>query len=134
MKKNIETQKKTNIDEELVEVVRFFEDKKAEDIVVLNLANTSNYFNYFVILTAHSSLHLKALVKDFYYTFHKSNIYPGKKQVKLNQEEIESGWFIIDLIDVVIHLFLKEEREYYQLEKLWKETEALKINKISSTY
>ncbi len=93
--------------EQLTELVHFFESKKASDIIVLDLSETSTYFNYFMIVSANSSLHLRALVKEFYNLFHRHSPYQGKKQTKVSQQEIESGWFIIDLVDIVVHIFLE---------------------------
>ena len=89
--------------------------RKAEDIAVIDLRKVNTYFHLFVIATALSPVHLKSLVRDI----HKQlgdRLPPGSA---VRAEDFASGWVALDFIDVVVHLFLKEQREFYNLERLW---------------
>ena len=98
------------------EFATFFENKKAQDILLLDLSQKNTYLNYFLIVSANSPLHLRALSKEFYKEYPD---YTKGLSHRINANEIDSGWLILDLIDVVIHIFLEDERQYYNLEKLW---------------
>ncbi len=90
--------------------------RKAENIVVLDLREVNSYFHLFFIATALSTVHLKSLVRDI----HKQmgdQFPPGEGIVRA--EDYSSGWVAMDFIDVVVHLFLKEQRDFYNLERLW---------------
>lgn len=90
------------------------EDKKAENIILLDL-RPGVIADFFVICSGNSDRQLKALVDNV------------RKAVKEIYNELpfstegtpESGWLIMDYSTVVVHLFLEEKRQYYDLEKLW---------------
>jgi ribosome-associated protein len=102
--------------EVISQIVAFLEDRKAEDIVALDLRELANIADYFIIATGANKPHLKALydgLQDLFKTadfkgFHKAGI-------------PESGWMIMDYQGVMVHIFEKELREFYDLEKLWKD-------------
>lgn len=96
------------------DLILFLEDKKMNDILLLNIEKVNPYFCFFIIVTANSTLQLKTVHKEIYknfsYALHK------KKDLL---SEIDSGWVIYDFIDIMLHIFLKEIRSRYNLEKLW---------------
>jgi|UniRef100_A0A7C2VD53 ribosome-associated protein len=108
---------------ELLQILKsLLEDKKAEDIVVLDVSKHTNIANYFVIATANSPVHAKALLKYLLEELEKKNIKPD------HVEGAEEGaWILIDLIDIIVHIFLKEWREYYDLEWLYSTAERLEL-------
>lgn len=98
--------------------------RKAEDIAVIDLRKVNAYFHLFVIATATSQVHLKSLVRDI----HKQmgdRFPPGEGIVRA--EDVASGWVALDFIDVVVHLFLKEQRAFYNLERLWGDAARLEF-------
>lgn len=95
-------------------LVSYLDDKKMAGVTAINLESVNPYFCVFVIATANSSAQLKTISRDIQKRF--GEYLPVKG---LRTEDIESGWVIFDFIDVVLHLFLKEQRDYYNLEKLW---------------
>ena len=97
-------------------VYDFLEEKKAEDLVLMDLEHVNPYFSIFLIATANSQVQLKSLVRDIYKKFHDdlpSNI------GGIRPDDVASGWVIVDFIDVVVHIFLAEQRSFYNLERLW---------------
>lgn len=91
------------------------EDKKAEDIVLLDIREVTDFTDYFVICSGTSDRQLKALVDSTEET--------AKAKFSVNPRSVEgraeSGWVLVDFGDVVVHAFTEELREFYGLEELW---------------
>ncbi len=104
------------------DIYRFLEDKKATDIVLLDLEEVNPYFSIFLIATANSQVQLKSLVRDVHKNF--GDELP-QKIGGMRQDDVASGWVIIDFIDVVVHLFMGEQRAFYNLERLWGDSRIL---------
>jgi ribosome-associated protein len=104
-------------------LVEAIEDKKGENIVLLDIAGQSIFADYFVIATGASDRQLKALA-DGVSDVAESRI---KRKVILRRldEQAESGWVLIDLGQVIVHLFSPAQRKHYNLEGLWKEGKVL---------
>ena len=98
------------------QVVGYLEDRKAEDIVTLDLREHSNIADYFIIATGANKPHLKALHAGLQ-RFYKDAGFKG-----YHREGVpDSGWMIMDFHGVMVHIFERELREFYDLEKLWKD-------------
>ncbi len=96
------------------------EEKKAEDIILLDVKDIASFTDYFVVCTATSSRMLNALadgVVEKTRTTHKKK---GRIEGKP-----EGGWMIVDYGDIVVHLFDEELRQYYNLEELWSEGKVI---------
>lgn len=104
------------------DIYHFLEDKKATDIVLLDLEEVNPYFSIFLIATANSQVQLKSLVRDVHKNF--GDELP-QKIGGMRQDDVASGWVIIDFIDVVVHLFTGEQRAFYNLERLWGDSRIL---------
>ncbi len=96
------------------DLIFFLEEKKLNDILLLNIQKVNPYFCFFIFATASSTLQLKTLHKEIYKNF---SYVLYKNQNPFSQ--IDSGWVIYDFVDIMLHVFLKEIRSYYNLEKLW---------------
>lgn len=96
------------------DLVAFLDEKKLTDIKVMNLEDVNPYFCFFMIATAGSSLQLGTTAREISRRFgeHLTN-------KKIRPLDVESGWVIHDFVDVVLHVFVQEQRNYYNLEKLW---------------
>jgi ribosome-associated protein len=100
--------------------VNALEDKKGEDILLLDIKELASFTDYFVICTATSSRMLNALADG---VMEKTRLDHNKKgHIEGNAE---SGWLVVDYGDIVIHLFDEELRHYYKLEELWKDGKVL---------
>ena len=88
--------------------------KKAFNIVILNLRNLTDITDYFVICSADSDTQAKAIADAVISGIEKKGL-----QAWHIEGLTERQWIIIDYVDVVLHIFLKEVRKFYNLEKLW---------------
>ena len=104
---------------------RALDDKKAADLRVLDVSEQSSITDYLVIATGTSEPHLRALRIEL------------EKVIDATQTHIlgmeapqESGWYVIDAFDVMIHVFTLERREQYGLENLWKDAVEVSVPKL----
>ena len=89
-------------------------EKKGKQIVKLNLANLTTMTDYFVILTADSEVQVKAIADHII----RHSRHDGIKIY--HKEGLDSlKWVLLDYVDVIVHIFRGETREFYGLEKLW---------------
>ena len=98
-------------------------DRKALDIVQLDLRGIIGYTDYFVICTGRSDRQVKAI---------HDAIHEGmKREHKVLPARVEglanARWVLMDYLDVVVHVFTPETREYYRLEQLWGEAPTLAV-------
>jgi len=100
------------------------DDKKGVDIKVLDVRSKSNLTDYFIIATAVAEPHLKAMSNAL------SKELKGKVFLLGVDYQPESGWLVIDGIDFIVHLFLKDTRKEYGLEQLWRDAKELDWQKI----
>ena len=96
------------------EAIRIAEDKKGKEIILLDLKVVSTIADYFIICSGESSVHMRSIAEEIEKRF-------KKKGIKLfnPQSPRDSYWILLDFGTVVIHIFSKEAREFYQLERLW---------------
>ena len=97
-------------------VVRGMQDKKASDIVVLNLKELKNAVaDYFIICSANSDTQLEAIARSVEEEVEKvTGESPWQTEGRTNRE-----WVLLDYVDVVVHVFLRDRRKFYALEELW---------------
>jgi ribosome-associated protein len=101
-------------------VVDALEDKKAENILLLDIKAVCAFTDYFVIANGTSDRMLESLSKAAAETLKK------KCAIKVRSEGYaKDGWILIDAGDVVIHLFSPDQRDYYRLEDLWSQGKVL---------
>lgn len=104
------------------EVITFLDDRKAEEIVALDLREHANIADYFIIATGANKPHLKALYDGLQKLF-KTVGFKG-----YHKEGVpDSGWMIMDYNGIMVHIFERELREFYDLEKLWKDAPSIEI-------
>jgi len=104
--------------------VELVEDRKALDIVQLDLRDLLGYTDYFVICSGRSDRQVKA-IHDAVYEGMKARhgLLPGRVE-GLPQ----AHWVLLDYLDVIVHVFTPETRAYYRLEQLWGEAPALAVD------
>lgn len=97
-------------------------NKKAEETVVYEIKKVSDIADYFVICSADSQPQIKAILDEIEVTL-------GKKGVRPLQIEgaAISHWVLIDYEDVIVHIFRKETREFYNLDGLWGDSPVLDL-------
>jgi len=103
-------------------IATFLDDRKAEDIVVLDLRAHANIAEYFILATGANKPHLKAMYDGLRRMF-KDAGFKGYHKVGVP----DSGWMIMDYHGIMVHIFERELREFYDLEKLWKDAPKMVI-------
>lgn len=102
-------------------MVSALEDKKADNIILLDLHGLSFFTDYFVICTGTSDRHLDALVEAV--------AQAAKKKHRLKPPKIEGhpehGWVLADFGSVIVHTFSPDKRKHYRLEDLWHEGKVI---------
>jgi ribosome-associated protein len=101
-------------------IVNALEDKKGEDIILLDIKGIVSFTDYFIICTATSNRMLNALADG---VIDKTRIEHNKKGRIVGTAD--SGWMIIDYGDIVVHIFDAILRRYYKMEELWDEGKVL---------
>ncbi len=102
---------------------KLLNDANGSDITVLDISELSNFTDYFIITTALSRSHLKQLMEEIPYNSKKNDSeYPNAIE-----GTPDSGWIVIDFSDIVIHIFSKEKRDYYNLERIWGQGKRINI-------
>lgn len=104
--------------------VKALDSKKAEDICVIRISDKTIIGDYFVIANGTSSTHTKALADEVEYQLGEAGVKP--KQVSGANG---SNWIVLDYSDVIVHVFSKDMREFYNLERLWRDGENIDISK-----
>lgn len=109
---------------ELLEVVKkavqALEDKKAEDIKVIDIGEVSSIADYFIIANGSNANQLAAMKDAVDEAVYKAGM--EAKQVEGNNN---STWILIDYNDIIVHLFSKEDRLFYDLERIWKDGKVI---------
>jgi len=96
------------------------DDKKAEDIDVLNVQGLTVIADYFVLCSANSDQQVRAVARAIDDKLSEKGIEP-KKIAGMD----DARWVLMDYTDVIVHVFKKREREYYDLERLWSDAEKI---------
>lgn len=98
------------------------DNKKAEDLLVLEVKDISSITDYFVIASGSSEPHLRAISDEITETL-KGDYDLQPRAVDGN---LHTGWLVIDFFDVIVHVMRKEVRERYDLESLWGDAPRVK--------
>ncbi|HHF51790.1 MAG TPA: ribosome silencing factor [Candidatus Aminicenantes bacterium] len=105
---------KRSLPKEVKVSVRAGKAKKGERIVVIRLKEISSFTDYFIIMNGNSARQNRAIYENIEKELKKENILPLHVEGKENAE-----WILMDYGSFILHIFSKETREYYSLEKLW---------------
>lgn len=102
------------------------DEKKGEEIRVLDISGISTIADYFVIATGNSSSQVNALVDNVEEKMHKAGF-------SLRQREGHGGgtWVLLDYADVIVHIFDKENRAFYNLDRTWSDAKEVKEEELA---
>lgn len=106
-------------------VVEALEDKKAEDITVIDIHGISSIADYFVIANGSNSNQLSAMQDAVDEAMYTNGVH--SKQIEGNSN---STWILMDYQDIIVHLFSKEDRLFYDLERIWKDGKIIDIKEL----
>ena len=98
------------------------DDKKAQDILVLDIREISPITDYFVICTAQNKIQAKAIADNIEEKIQEDGLLMLRKE-----GYTDSLWTLLDYGDVVVHIFTQTEREFYSLEKLWSDAKVVEF-------
>ena len=102
--------------------VAIVDGRQACEIMLLDLRNLTVIADYFVICTADNERQLRAVLK----ALDEELVGAGARDPRIEGSP-ETGWVLLDFGDVIIHLFSPEQREYYRLERLWKQAQPIVV-------
>lgn len=105
--------------------VAALEDKKAEDITVIDIGGVSSIADYFIIANGSNSNQLAAMQDAVDEAMYTSGVHA--KQVEGTNN---STWILMDYQDIIVHLFSKEDRLFYDLERIWKDGKEISLDEL----
>ncbi|MBR6551924.1 MAG: leucine--tRNA ligase, partial [Clostridia bacterium] len=109
-------------------IVKALDDKLARDIEVIKTEEVTIVADYFVIATANSNTHIRALADEIEYQLEEAGIRPD------HVEGRATGWVLMQYSGVVVHIFLEDSRKYYNLERLWDDACKLDISQFLNCF
>lgn len=113
--------KKNDSKQQIFEAINAIQDKKAEEVTILELDKSSGAFtDYFVICSGTNPRQIQAISDEVELRLKRAGVYPhnieGYKQAE---------WVLLDYVDFVVHVFSEAARKYYDLERLWRAAKKL---------
>ena len=95
-------------------IATILDDKKGDDIVLLEVTHLTTVTDYFVIASANNTVKVRALAEEVEDRLAEQGIEPRRKEGYR-----EARWIVLDYASVIVHVFHQEEREFYNIERLW---------------
>jgi len=102
-----------------------FEDKKAFDIVLLDISKVASFASYFLMCSGDSSRQIQAIADEVEKKLKENGIRPNHVEGYRHAE-----WILMDYVDLVVHVFSKSARAYYDLERLWRDGKRLDAQRV----
>lgn len=109
--------------EKLEIIVRAADDRLAQEIVVMDVAKLTPLADYFVVMHARNDRQLSAIVEEIIDKAHENNI-----EIKNTEGKSGGKWILIDMNDIIVHVFHHSERANYNLEKIWQDAPLVDIH------
>ena len=100
-------------------IVKALDDKKGNDIQIIKIEELTIVADYFVICTANSNTHVRALADEVEYQLEEAGIKAD------HVEGRATGWVLLEYHGVIVHIFMEEARNYYNLERLWEDAKKI---------
>ena len=102
------------------DILRALHDKKAVDVLVLDVRHVVSYTDFMVLCSGTSSTHVGTLVSSA-----EDALKPKERPVYKNSSK-DNSWWILDFVDIVVHVFKEDARVFYNLEEFWGDAKTLK--------
>ena len=102
--------------------VEALRDKKAEDVTVIDITGVSSIADYFIIANGNNQNQLTAMQDAVDEALYKTGLHA--KQIEGNNK---STWILMDYEDIIVHLFSKEDRLFYDLERIWRDGKIIEM-------
>lgn len=101
-------------------------DKKGEDIKIIDITGVSVLADYFIIANGNSDSQVNALVDNVEEDLHKAGYHLKQREGRAN-----SSWILLDFGDIIVHVFDKDNRLFYDLERIWKDGKDITVEELS---
>lgn len=112
-----------SIREQAKALALLLDSKKGMDISLLDVRGISSITDYFIIVTGTSPRHVMALAE-----YAEAGARPLELNLRHKEGHRSGDWIILDYADVVIHLFIRETRDYYGLERIWRDARQVELS------
>ncbi len=109
-------------------IVKGIQEKKGKNISIMNLTGIHNtMFDYFIVCHGTSNTHIDAIADSV-----QDEVFKAVGQHVWHKEGfLNSEWILLDYVDIIVHIFQKEKRDFYQLEQLWADADVTILEDIS---
>ena len=104
-------------------IVTILDKKKADDIQVIRVSDITSLGDYFIIASADNVTKVKSLVNEVEYQTKQLGYRPARVE-----KDASAQWILLDYQDVIVHIFYRQTREFYDLERLWADGETLPLD------
>lgn len=111
--------------EQSILIAKAISSKKGLNIKLIEIGDISSLADYMVIATGTSSTHVKAIADEVEYQLDEAGI-----SVSHIEGYRSNSWILLDYVDVIVHIFSDEAREFYDLERLWQDGKEIDISNI----
>lgn len=116
-------------------ITKCAQDKKAEDIKILDMRTVANFCDYFIICSGNSDRQVRAIADGIELGLdelgikvrYKQGLKGGNPIKQLGTDETVGSWVLLDMGDVVVHIFEPSAREFYSLEYLWRDAPEIAL-------
>lgn len=98
-------------------------ERKAEDVVILDMRKSANFCDYFVIGSASSQRRATAIAELIEEQFQQQGL-----KLRSSEGKREGMWILLDFSDIVVHIFFNELRDYYGLDRLWQDAKRVHVS------
>jgi len=112
-----------NIKEMAYDIVGLIDEKLGTDIVLMEVSGVSSLADYFIIASGNNSRQIAAIIENIEAGMEKKGYF-----VKNKEGNRECNWMLVDYGDIIVHVFNKDERDFYNLEKLWCDAKITKFD------
>jgi len=99
-------------------IIQLAQEKKGQQIVLMDISGLSDFTDYFVVISGDSNTQIKAIADHIQEGMRKNGVHLYQKE---GYQSLK--WVLLDYIDVVVHIFNRETREFYGVERLWADAE-----------
>ena len=109
-----------------IEMCKVADMKRGTDIVLMDLTKNTSIADYFLIVTANNMKQGSAIIEEIERVVYK------EYNLEVNHKEgnRDSDWVLLDFLDIVIHIFVKDARGFYDIERLWKDSKTIDISDV----
>lgn len=111
---------------QLESIYKSLENKKADDIKIIDISEVSSFANYFVIADGSNQKQVQAMADEV-----ENNLKPLFDEEHKIEGYRKANWILLDYMDIVVHIFDHESRDFYKLENIWKDGKIVMLEDLN---